>query len=310
MIEVKNLTKSYYSHRAINNLSFDVNKGEIIGFLGPNGAGKTTTMRILTCYMPPTSGTVTIDGLDVETHSLRVRKKIGYLPESVPLYPDMSAFEYLNFIAEIRHIKKNERTERIKDVVSKCGLKKVIRKDINELSKGYKQRLCFAQSIIHNPDILILDEPTSGLDPNQIVEIRELIKSLGKEKTVILSTHILSEVQATCSRVLIINEGKIIADGTPAELQKRARGKEDIYLKLKGPHNEIKSLLKEVEGVSDVEQCDTDDTEIGGYRVLCNEGMDLRETLFKTAVNNNWIILEMKKEIISLEAVFRKLTSN
>ncbi len=309
MIEVKNLTKKYYPDTAIDNISFFVKKGEVIGFLGPNGAGKTTTMKILTCYMPPTSGTAAIDGLDVENHSLEVRKKIGYLPENAPLYEDMGVADYLMFISEARRISKKDRNEKIRNVVNICGLKDVMRKDVDELSKGYKQRLCFAQAIIHDPEILILDEPTSGLDPNQIVEIRELIKRLGKEKTVILCTHILSEVQETCGRVLIINEGKIVADGTPGELQERAKGEEKIYLKLRAPSKSVLPVLQKMNGVKNVEEGDKENGDIVGYKVWSEKGMDLREPLFKTAVNNNWIIFEMRKEVVSLEAVFRRLTA-
>ena len=212
MIEVKNLTKRYGLTVAVDNVSFDANAGEVLGFLGPNGAGKTTTMRILTCYLSADEGTAKVAGYDVFEESIEVRKRIGYLPESAPLYMDMGVIDYLKFIAQIRHIPKSQRQERIKAVIDTCGLEKVIQKDVGELSRGYRQRLGLAQSLIHDPPILILDEPTSGLDPSQIIEIRNLIKAIGKEKTIIFSTHILPEVSATCSRILIINDGQIVAN--------------------------------------------------------------------------------------------------
>lgn len=219
MIEIKNLTKKFGQNLVLDNISFSVAKGEILGFLGPNGAGKSTTMKIITSFWQPTSGQVLIDGLEVAKNALAARKKIGYLPETVPLYEDMRVLEYLKFIAEIRGLGKNEIKGRIKEVVLTCGLSKVLRQPIEELSKGFRQRVGLAQAIMHRPDILILDEPTTGLDPNQIAEIRDLIKTIGREKTVIFSTHILSEVGATCDRVIIINNGRIVGQGSPAELE-------------------------------------------------------------------------------------------
>ena len=223
MIEIKNLTKKFGSNLVLSDLSFSVAQGEILGFLGPNGAGKTTTMKIITSFWSPTSGQILIDGIDTSVDSLATRKKIGYLPETVPLYEDMRVIEYLKFIAEIRGLEKSEVKSRLKQVVGTCGLNKVLRQPIEELSKGYRQRVGLAQAIMHRPDILILDEPTTGLDPNQIVEIRDLIKTIGQEKTVIFSTHILSEVSATCDRVIIINNGKIVGQGKPDDLA-RAHG--------------------------------------------------------------------------------------
>ncbi|MDP2708655.1 MAG: ATP-binding cassette domain-containing protein [bacterium] len=223
MIEVKNLTKKLGGNLILDDLSFTVGRGEILGFLGPNGAGKSTTMKIITTFWAATSGQVILDGVDVSANPLAARKKIGYLPETVPLYEEMKVSEYLKFIAEIRGLQKNEIKSRIKEAVETCGLVKVVRRPVEELSKGYRQRLGLAQAIIHRPDILILDEPTTGLDPNQIVEIRDLIKTIGREKTVIFSTHILSEVGVTCDRVIIINQGKIVRQGAPAELE-RAHG--------------------------------------------------------------------------------------
>ncbi|OGF42743.1 ABC transporter, partial [Candidatus Falkowbacteria bacterium RIFOXYB2_FULL_47_14] len=244
MIEIKNLTKRFGNTVILDNINLEVKKGEILGFLGPNGAGKSTTMKIITSFWSPTSGSIKIDGLDVTTDSLKTRTKIGYLPETVPLYDDMRVYEYLKFIAEVRGIAKEDMKKRLKEVVEACGLKKVLLKPIEELSKGYRQRVGLAQAIMHEPDILILDEPTTGLDPNQIVEIRDLIKKIGKEKTVIFSTHILSEVSATCDRVLIINNGKIVGEGSPADLMAKAGGREIIYVKIKGPKDAVLSKLK------------------------------------------------------------------
>ncbi len=232
MIEIKNLTKKFSDNLVLDNISFAVAKGEILGFLGPNGAGKTTTMKIITSFWPATSGSVLIDGLDTSTESLATRRKIGYLPETVPLYDDMRVLEYLKFIAQIRQLEKSQIKSRIRQVVSICGLTKVLRQPIDELSKGYRQRLGLAQAIMHQPDILILDEPTTGLDPNQIVEIRDLIKNIGREKTVIFSTHILSEVSATCDRVIIINNGKIVGQGSPAELVEKYGTLEQAFREL------------------------------------------------------------------------------
>lgn len=218
MIEIKNLTKKFGNNLVLDQLSFSVAKGEILGFLGPNGAGKTTTMKIITSFWQPTDGDILIDGLNTATDSLATRKKIGYLPETVPLYEDMRVLEYLKFIAEVRGLDKKEIKARIKEVIVTCGLIEVLRRPIEELSKGYRQRVGLAQAIMHQPDILILDEPTTGLDPNQIMEIRDLIKAIGREKTVIFSTHILGEVSATCDRVIIINKGKIVGQGSPQEL--------------------------------------------------------------------------------------------
>lgn len=308
MIEIKNLTKKFGSTKVLDNINLTVNKGEILGFLGPNGAGKTTTMKIITSFWTPTRGTITIDGFDVVSDSIATRAKIGYLPEHVPLYDDMLVFEYLKFVAEIRGIKKDDIRKRIKEVVEVCGLKKVIRKPIDELSKGYKQRVGLAQAIMHNPDVLILDEPTTGLDPNQIVEIRDLIKKIGKEKTVIFSTHILSEVSATCDRVVIIKNGKIVSEGTPDELTKQAGGKELIYVKIKGAKDAVLSKLKTMENVVRVEVKDKETEEIYGYEIEAREGIDLRESLSKEVMNNNWSILEFSKKTISMEDVFRELT--
>ena len=310
MIQIKNLTKRFGELKAVDDVSFDVHTGEILGFLGPNGAGKTTTVRIITCYMLPTSGWVQVDGLSVFEHSLEVRKKIGYLPENAPLYSEMIVSDYLRFVMSIRDIARDRWSRRMKEIIDICGLGPVIHRNIGELSKGFKQRVGLAQAMVHDPEVLILDEPTSGLDPNQIAEIRSLIKELGKEKTVILCTHILPEVEATCGRVLIINEGRIVADGSPAELQSSFQGKEQIYLELRTPLEDVRSKLANLENVDKVEQIASDGDGLKKFTIECATGVDLREKLFRLAVENNWVLLEMRKEQASLEDVFRQLTTS
>lgn len=308
MIEIKNLTKKFGSDTILDNISFSVKKGEILGFLGPNGAGKSTTMKIITSFWTASEGRVEVDGVDVSADSIKTRKKIGYLPETVPLYEDMKVFEYLKFVAEIRGIEKDEIKKSIKEAGEQCGLGKVMKKPIEELSKGYRQRVGLAQAIIHNPDVLILDEPTTGLDPNQIVEIRDLIKKIGKEKTVIFSTHILSEVSAVCDRVIIINNGKIAGEGSPDELVKKAGSREIIYVKIKGKKEEVLNKLKEMENVEKAEVKDKESDDVYGYEIEAAPGVDLREYLSMTVMNAGWSILEFNKKSVSLEDVFRELT--
>ena len=308
MIEVRNLTKRYGSTVAVNNVSFDAEAGEVLGFLGPNGAGKTTTMRVLTCFLPADDGTASIDGYDIFENSLEVRQRIGYLPESAPLYGDMGVIDYLKFIAEIRNIPKSERNDRIKSVVEICGLGPMIQKDVGELSKGYRQRLGLAQSLVHDPPILILDEPTSGLDPSQIIEIRNLIKEIGKEKTIIFSTHILSEVSATCSRVLIISDGRIVANGTPDELAEQAKGEGVVDISIRAPQAEIESKLEALDFVTSFKQVGTDD---GVFRYKISSQQDnIAEELFRFVVENRWSLTELRQETVSLEDVFLKLTGS
>lgn len=308
MIEIKSLTKKFGSSVVLDNINFSVKKGEILGFLGPNGAGKSTTMKIITSFWSPSEGTVEIDGIDVSLDSIATRKKIGYLPENVPLYDDMKVFEYLKFVAEIRGIEKWEIKNSIKKASEACGLGKVMKKPIEELSKGYRQRVGLAQAIIHNPDVLILDEPTTGLDPNQIMEIRDLIKKIGQEKTVIFSTHILGEASAVCDRVIIINNGKIVGEGSPDELIKKAGTREIIYVKIKGPKEEVLNKLKEMENVEKVEVKDKESDDVFGYEIEAKAGVDLREYLSMTVMRAGWSILEFNKKSVSLEDVFRELT--
>ena len=307
MIEVRELTKSYGTTVAVDNVTFDAHAGEVLGFLGPNGAGKTTTMRILTCYLSADAGNATVAGYDVFEDSVEVRKHIGYLPESAPLYTDMGVIEYLNFMTQVRNIPKSQRKERIRTVIDTCGLDDVIQKDIGELSKGYRQRVGLAQSLIHDPPILILDEPTSGLDPNQISEIRNLIKNIGQEKLVLFSTHILPEVSATCSRILIINNGKIVANGTPEELSSQAKGEEIVHITIRGTQETIETQLNELEFVSQWNQVGTDNGTVT-YQINAAQGSDAAEALFHVVVENGWSLTELRQESLDLEDVFRNLT--
>ena len=311
-IAVRYLVKMYGDTAAIDDISFDVKTGEILGFLGPNGAGKTTTMKIITCYMPPSSGSVEVDGMNTAEESLAVRRKIGYLPEMNPLYLDMNVIDYLEYSAKLHGLRGAAVQHRIKEMVHDCGLEDVRHKDIGEMSKGYRQRVGLAQSMIHDPEVLILDEPTSGLDPNQIAEIRALIRQLGRAKTVILSTHILSEVQATCDRVLIIHEGKIVANGSPAQLQHEFQGADTITVEMKSgpgdPLAEIVPKLKAVAYVSGVALLEHGDGH-STFEIHADKGNDIRESLFRMAVSEGWIVLEMHRRVTSLEEVFHKLTT-
>jgi ABC-2 type transport system ATP-binding protein len=310
MIQVDSLTKDYGAFRAVDNVSFNVRKGEVLGFLGPNGAGKSTTMKILTCFLAPSGGSATVAGHDVFEQSLEVRKRIGYLPEDTPIYRDLSVLEFLRFVAEVRGMPRDKRDSRIKEVGGRCGLGDVAGKLIGELSKGFRQRVGLAQAMLHDPDILILDEPTSGLDPNQIEEIRTLIKEVGREKTVMLSTHILREVELTCSRMLIISKGKVVADGTPEELRARERGSRyRVVVEANGsPADAVRSRLVTLSGVS---RCESVTGEDGAYAfaIDASGSSDLRKTLFRAAVDNKWTLLELARESASLEDVFRGLTT-
>lgn len=308
MISVKNLTKNFGEHKALDNISFEAQKGEVLGFLGPNGAGKTTTMKIITAFISPSSGSVDVAGLDIADNSFEARKKIGYLPETVPLYEDMRVSEYLKFIAAIRGLSKADARDRIGKMIDSCGLKKVIQKNISELSKGYRQRVGLAQSMVHDPEILILDEPTTGLDPNQIAEIRSLIKEFGRDKTVIFSTHILPEVSATCSRVIIINEGKIAAEGSPQDLSKKIKSRNILYVKIKGPREEVLGQLRQMENVESAKEADRESNDIIGYEIAAKGEADLREYLFMAIARSGWSVLESRVKEASLEEVFRELT--
>ncbi|MCL2218795.1 MAG: ATP-binding cassette domain-containing protein [Chitinispirillia bacterium] len=307
MLEVHGLNKRFGQVHAVSNLDFEVKKGEVFGFLGPNGAGKSTTMRMITCFIPPTSGIVRVDGLDTAEHDLAVRKKIGYLPESTPLYSDMTVREYLSFAGKVRSLRGNRLKERMDAMFSVCALTKMANRQIGKLSKGYRQRVGLAQAMIHDPDLLILDEPMSGLDPNQIIEIRHLIKRIGSEKTVIYCSHILSEVSATCGRILIIKDGRVVATGTPDELTSGHRSGSQYSLRLKGDKPSLKSGLASIEGVSGVS---VDDGTDGWYDVQVNTASkdDIGEALFRCAVQNNWSLSELRRDHTSLEEVFTQLT--
>jgi len=309
MIEVDGLTKDYGPTRAVDKVSFSVRRGEVLGFLGPNGAGKSTTMKMLTCFLAPTNGRARVAGFDVFDESLQVRQHLGYLPEDTPIYRDMTVLEYLEFAAAMRGMDPASSGARIKEVGTRCGLSDVAGKLVGELSKGFRQRVGLAQAMLHDPDILILDEPTSGLDPNQIVEIRSLIKEIGQEKTVILSTHILPEVQATCSRILIISGGKLVADGTPDSL--RAREKGGRYRVVVESNGVAKEAIRDrLAGLGGVARCEAIPGEEGTHAFALDAAAaaDLRKPIFKAAVDNRWTLLELLRESASLEDVFRNLT--
>ena len=308
MLDVQNLNKRFGNVHAVKDLSFQINKGEVFGFLGPNGAGKTTTMRILTCFIPSTSGKVFINGKDIENFGFEIRKNIGYLPESAPLYPDMLVEDYLKFVGSLHGLRGNKLTSACNAMYKVCGLQKMQKREIGKLSKGFRQRVGLAQAMIHDPDLLILDEPLSGLDPNQIVEIRELIKHIGKEKTVIYCSHILSEVSATCSRILIINQGTVVATGTSDELISRS-GKGNHYtLHVKGQLDTIELKIKQhIPEVSSVRVTPLSD-ELHKVFVTSSDSNDIGEALFSCAVANNWKLPELHREKTSLEEVFTQLT--
>lgn len=304
MIKAENLTKYYGNACAVDHLSFEVNKGEILGFLGPNGAGKSTTMKMLTGYFWPNEGTATLGGADVCSEPRRVQQMIGYLQENVPLYPEMEVEDYLNFNGKIRGLSGRELSTRIAKVAGICGLEKVAWRPIKHLSRGYRQRVGLAQTLIHDPPILILDEPTSGLDPNQIAEIREKIREIGRKKTVILCSHILPEVQLLCNRILIINQGKLIACGTAEELIQKTCGQEAVVIEAKGDNmeNVVRKQFGDVEYIPST---------AGGYtrlRIRTSESQKTREQLFSLAVQKKWKVVEISPEVPSLEEVFGILT--
>jgi len=312
-ILVNDLTKFYGNAKAIDNISFEVHSGEILGFLGPNGAGKTTTMRIITCYLSPSAGSIKVEGHDVHSDSLAVRKLVGYLPEQNPLYHDMNVLEYLEYTAQLQGVAPPLIPKRMKQMVEACGLGDMKHKDIGQLSKGYRQRVGLAAAMIHDPKVLILDEPTSGLDPNQIVEIRSLIRDLGKQKTVILSTHILPEVQATCNRVVIINRGKIVADGPIEDLQRSLHGGEKIILEVDVPAGQSSELisvqLKSIPAIENVSLI-SEQNGVKKFSVETSDATDIRKDLFLLCVQKGWGLLELHREQTSLEEIFRQLTSD
>jgi ABC-2 type transport system ATP-binding protein len=302
MIEVENLTRYYGPVRAVYDVNFQVEKGEIVGFLGPNGAGKSTTMRILTGYLPASSGTARVAGFDVFHDSLEVRRRVGYMPETVPLYPEMTVQAYLNYMAELRQLP--DAKQAVGRVMEVCDVTQRARQPIRELSKGYRQRVGLAQAILHEPEVLILDEPTIGLDPRQVADVRQLVRDIGQEHTVILSSHILSEVSQTCNRILIISEGEIVASGTPEELTARVQETDRVKVLIGGADGaQVSNLLTRVDGVLGVET-DTD----GAYIISCVQGHDNRAELARAIVQQGWDLLELSTMGMSLEEIFLKVT--
>jgi ABC-2 type transport system ATP-binding protein len=298
-VKVENLTKTYGAQRAIDGISFEAKKGEILGFLGPNGAGKTTTMKILTCFIPQTEGSAEVCGFNVETHPLEVRRHVGYLPEHNPLYKDMYVKEYLEFVAGVHKLANKK--QKVAEMIERVGLGIEQNKPIGALSKGYRQRVGLAQAMLHDPSVLILDEPTSGLDPNQLVEIRKVIKDIGKEKTVIFSTHIMQEVQALCDRVMIINKGKIVANDTIEMLKNRIKGESVVTVEFSQTIDN--QDLEKIFGVTRVNRMDAHH-----FQLSSDMGTDIRAAVFRFAVDKNLTLLEMRKEIYSVEDVFQELT--
>jgi ABC-2 type transport system ATP-binding protein len=313
MIKVEGLTKRYARTVAVDNISFEVEKGTIVGFLGPNGAGKTTTMRVLTCFLPPTAGTASVAGFDVLENPMEVKKRIGYLPETPPLYPEMEVSEYLKYVGQLKGISSADIAKRVDEVAGRCALGEVRNKLIGKLSKGYRQRVGLAQAIIHNPEVLILDEPTSGLDPKQIIEIRELLKSLAGEHTIILSTHILPEVEHTCERVIIINQGKLVAIDSVANLTNRLRGSEAVAVEVESPDghpdpSDVQQRLEVVSGVSRVVMKDSRNGRLI-FEVESLQGRHIRAELARTVVNSGWNLSELRPVGLSLEDIFLQLTA-
>jgi ABC-2 type transport system ATP-binding protein len=309
VIEVDHLTKQYGRVMAVNDVSFRVERGEVLGFLGPNGAGKTTTMRILTGYMPPTDGKAVVAGFDVFEQPIEAKRRTGYLPETPPLYPDMTVVEYLDFVARIKGVPSAGRRERIRQVMDRTRILDMADRLCSKLSKGYRQRVGLAQALIHNPDVLILDEPTAGLDPKQIIETRQLIKELGGDHTIVLSTHILPEVSQTCGRVVIINKGKVVAIDTPDNLTARLRGAETMYVQLDAGGADAAAALRRLPGVTRIIESDRRDA-IVGYEVESEHGRDVRRELAKAVINAGWGLLELRPMRMSLEEIFLSLTTD
>ena len=313
MIKVEGLTKRYARTVAVDNISFEVEKGQIVGFLGPNGAGKTTTMRVLTCFLPPTSGSATVAGYNVLENPLEVKKRIGYLPETPPVYPEMEVAEYLTFVGRLKGISSADIDRRVKEVADRCAVGDVKNKLIGKLSKGYRQRVGLAQAIIHNPDVLILDEPTSGLDPKQIIETRELIHSLAGDHTIILSTHILSEVEHSCERVIIISQGKLVAIDSVSNLTNRLRGSEAVALEVESANgaleaSEVQQRLEQVSGVSRVLAKEPRDGRLT-FEVESLSGRQIRPDLARAVVSSGWNLNELRPVGLSLEDIFLQLTA-
>jgi ABC-2 type transport system ATP-binding protein len=308
MIHVENLTKYYSQLCAVDQINFDIQKGEILGLLGPNGAGKTTTLRMLTGFLQPSSGSINIKGLSIDRHVLEIKKLLGYLPESAPLYHDMLVFDYLKYVSAIREIDSDKKLPRIRQLADLCGINEVMSKPIGELSKGYKQRVGLAHAMMNDPEVLILDEPTSGLDPNQIVEIRQIIREIGKEKTIVLSTHILSEAEATCDRIVIINQGKIVADGSTENLKQYASGKNIMHLGLQNADfKTVEANFSKLDGVERDAKITETNTELD-VRLTYRLAGDLRPEIYRIIKEADWILLDFHQETQTLENIFRELT--
>ena len=309
MIHVESLSKNFNHLCAVDRITLDIRKGEILGLLGPNGAGKTTTLRMLTGYLMPTSGTIRVKDFSIKEHAVAIKKMIGYLPESAPLYHNMLVYDYLDFISKLRGLNKEKKHRRIKYLAEICGLNTVMHSTISELSKGFKQRVGLAHAMMDDPEILVLDEPTSGLDPNQIVEIRDIIRQIGKEKTVILSTHILSEAEATCDRIVIINKGKIVADDRVSNI-KQAAGKEHVIhiTLLNADPGAVVARLRAIDGVRAVDTPDDAETGSPGVRYTCKSDADLREQIYRVVKETDWMLIELYQETKTLETLFRELT--
>ncbi|MDD5678334.1 MAG: ATP-binding cassette domain-containing protein [Kiritimatiellae bacterium] len=317
MIKAEHLTKRFASAKAVDDVSFEVLRGEIIGFLGPNGAGKTTLMRLLSTYLAPTQGRILIDGLDIFVHSLDARRRIGYLPEHAPLYPEMRVDEYLSFRAKLKGMPRRKRRERMEEMKVLCGLKDVERRIIGQLSKGYGQRLALADSLINSPELLILDEPTIGLDPNQICAVRELIRTLGRRFTVVLATHSLADAEAICQRVFIMNHGRIVASDSPERLVGQLQGNARVAVEIAGPSNEVSEQLRRISGVLRVLPVGHVFSGPGSslaqwrrYRLECSPGTDIRPAVFGIAAAQGWPLRELSMEVLNLEDVFSKLTTS
>jgi ABC-2 type transport system ATP-binding protein len=308
VIEVQHLTKRYGRVTAVEDVSFRVERGEILGFLGPNGAGKTTTMRILTGFIPASDGKAVVAGFDVFEQPVEAKRRTGYLPETPPLYPDMTVMEYLTFVAKIKGVPATDRSQRIKTVMDRTRIADVANRLCSKLSKGYRQRVGLAQALVHNPDVLILDEPTAGLDPKQIIETRELIKHLAGDHTIILSTHILPEVSQTCERVVIINKGHVVAVDTPANLTARLRGSETMYVQVDTSGADVTGALRRIGGVTRIIESDRRDGVVG-YEVESERGHDVRRDLARTVVTGGWGLLELRPLRMSLEEIFLSLTT-
>ncbi len=309
MIHVENLTRYYDDFCAVDGIHLDIQKGEILGLLGPNGAGKTTTLRMLTGYLQPTAGQVRVKDFTIGPDTLEIKKRIGYLPESAPLYHDMIVYDYLNYVADIRELKNEHKLSRIYELAQLCGLNTVMHKTIGELSKGFKQRVGLAHALMNDPEILVLDEPTSGLDPNQIVEIREIIRKIGREKTIILSTHILSEAEATCDRIAIIHQGKIVADGSTQSIKQSAGKERMLYITLdNADFAAVRQRLEAVEGVVRIDDITHSDSTILDIKIFVRSDSDIRKNIYQVIRQADWLLLEFRQETQTLEHIFRELT--